>query len=208
MDWTDPTTSVVQSLDGAVLAVLAQTSEGLTGREVHRRARRGSVAGISDVLYRLVGQGVVHAVAAGASKLYTLNRDHVAAGVALALAGLRTEFFDRLRVELATWQLPAVAAAVFGSVARGEASTSSDVDILIVRPSDVQEDDPNWAAQTDRLRESVIRWCGNEASILQATEQDLHDLAVRQAPVRDSLLTDAIDIGDRPVRDFLERSGV
>ncbi len=208
MDWADPTTSVVQSLDGAVLAALAQTNEGLTGREVHRRARRGSVAGVSEVLYRLAEQGVVDVVPAGASKLYTLNRDHVAAGVAVALAGLRAEFFNRLRDELRTWQPPAQAAAVFGSVARGEASTASDVDILILRPPGAAEDDPDWDAQTDRLREAVTRWCGNEASILAVTEEDLHDLVARQAPVRESLLNDAIDVGAHPVGDYLQRSAV
>ena len=97
---------------------------------------------------------------------------------------------------------------MFGSVARGEASTASDVDILILRPPGAAEDDPDWDAQTDRLREAVTRWCGNEASILAVTEEDLHDLVARQAPVRASLLNDAIDVGAHPVGDYLQRSAV
>jgi len=208
MDWNDPTTAAVSSMDGAVLAVLAQTNRGLTGREVHRRSRRGTAPSVNKALNRLVDQGVVFSERAGQAYVYLLNRDHVAAAVAVALAGLRTEFFNRLRMQLSQWPSPAVAAAVFGSVARGEATTESDVDILIVRPADLTEDDAEWVAQIDELRGAVTRWTGNDASLLQVTERDLRDLVEREAPIRESLLNDAIDLLDHPVRDLLERSTV
>lgn len=93
MDWSDPTMSVVPSLDSAVLAVLAGVDEALTGREVHRRARRGSAMGVYRALVRLEEQGVVDAVEASPSRLYRLNREHVAAPVALALVNLRGLMF-------------------------------------------------------------------------------------------------------------------
>src|SRR5690242_16838669 len=97
MDWVDPTRAVTPTLDGAVLAVLAGVTEPLTGREVFRRARRGSSMGVYRVLVRLEEQGVVHGADAGPARLYLLNREHVAADVAVALASLRSRLFERIR---------------------------------------------------------------------------------------------------------------
>ncbi|RNL60757.1 nucleotidyltransferase domain-containing protein [Nocardioides marmoriginsengisoli] len=205
MDWNDPTTAAVSSLDGAVLAVLAQTNRGLTGRDVHRQSRRGTAPSINKALNRLVDQGVVFSEATGNAYVYLLNRDHIAAGIAVALAGLRGEFFNRLRSQLSAWSVPAVGAAVFGSVARGDATTESDIDLLIVRPNDLAENDVEWTSQIDRLRDSVTRWTGNDASMLQVTERDLRGVVDRDAPIRESLMNDAIDLLDQPIRELLGR---
>lgn len=203
MDWQDPTVSVVPSLDGAVLVALAATSEWLTGREVQRRVRRGGVVGVRNVLMRLVEQGVVHMQVAGTANLFRLNRDHIAAPVAAALLDLRSEFIHRLRDSLAHWEIRPVAAALFGSVARGDGTVSSDVDLLIVRPGSVSEDDEQWGDQITRLYDSVRSWTGNSGSILQATEADVGVMIRRDAPVRQSLLEDAIDLAGRPLRELL-----
>lgn len=79
MDLGSPITSIVASLDGEILSVLAGTTRPLTGRDVQRLVRRGSQSGVSSALARLEQHGILDVVAAGSSNLYTLNRDHVAA---------------------------------------------------------------------------------------------------------------------------------
>lgn len=203
MDWSDPTTAVVPSLDGAVLAVLAGVDEALTGREVHRRARRGSAMGVYRALIRLEEQGVVDVVEAAPSRLYRLNRKHVAAPVALALVNLRGLMFTRIRENLASWLVQPVCAAVFGSVARGDGGVGSDVDVLLVRPDSVADDEEPWATQVDELAGEILRWCGNHASMLQVSIADVDDLMTRQEPVIDSLMSDAIDVAGTPIRELL-----
>lgn len=203
MDWDDPTRSVIPTLDGAVLAVLAGTREGLTGREVHRRSRRGSQPAVQAALTRLEEQGVVVVERAGSSNVYVLNREHLAARVAEALAGLRSEFFRRLRSQVESWPVAPEAVSVFGSVARGEATTESDVDILVVIAS---EDDPAWDAQINDLATSVEAWTGNRASILRATLADLARLVQDERPVLGSLQADAIDVVGS-IRDQLAHLG-
>jgi hypothetical protein len=133
MDLSDPTRAVTPTLDGPVLAVLAAAGRPLTAGEVAAEAARGSEIGIRRSLARLVEQGIVRATIVGRNRVHELNRDHVAAGVAVALAGLRLELWRRLRAELAGWDPPPLYAAVFGSAARGDGDAASDIDLLLVR---------------------------------------------------------------------------
>lgn len=155
------------------------------------------------LLVRLEEQGLVTGVAAGPSRLYQLNREHVAGEVAVALAGLRTRFFARVRDDFAAWPVAPVSAALFGSVARGEADTASDIDLLLVRPNDVADDSEPWGTSVFALAEKVLRWTGNDASMLQVTVAELGDMLAKRAPVIDSLTLDAIDLAGAPIRELL-----
>ena len=208
MDWTDPTQAMVPSLDGAVLAVLAGVTEPLTGREVHRRSRRGSSMGVYRVLVRLEEQGLVEGFDAAPARLYRLNREHVAADAVLALSDLRTRLFQRLREDLAAWSVPPVSAALFGSVARGEGTTDSDVDILLVRADEVADDAEPWAGAVFELGQKVRRWTGNEASLLQVARSEVAEMVARRPPVVESLTEDAIDLAGTPIRDLLDAESV
>lgn len=203
MDWTDPTRAITPTLDGAVLTVLAGVTEPLTGREVHRRARRGSAMGVSRVLGRLEVQGLVVGVAASPARLYQLNRDHVAAEVAFILRDLRSRLFDRIHQDLASWQVAPVSAALFGSVARGDGGTDSDVDLLLVRPDGIADDSEPWATSVFELGHKIRRWTGNDASMLQADPAEIADMVVRSAPIVESLTRDAIDLAGTPIRELL-----
>ncbi|QAY70153.1 nucleotidyltransferase family protein [Xylanimonas protaetiae] len=140
---------------------------------------------------------------AGRANLYRLNRDHLAAPAAEILAGMRTEFLSRLREAVDGWAVPALAVALFGSVARGEATTESDVDLLVVRPGGTTDDDPVWSDQVTGLERSVLAWSGNRAAVLDVSVDDLTDLVRRDAPVLTSLRDDAIDITPRRIRSLL-----
>lgn len=132
MDLSDPTRAVTPTLDGPVLAVLGATGRPLTIGEIASRAVRGSEIGIRRSVARLVEQGLVRATVMGRNSVHELNRDHIAAGVALALADLRLELWRRLREELSSWSPAPVYAAAFGSAARADGGPDSDVDVLLV----------------------------------------------------------------------------
>lgn len=203
MDWEDPTRAVTPTLDGPVLSVLAGVTEPLTGREVHRRARRGSSMGVYRVLTRLEVQGLVTSIEVGPVRLYELNRDHVAADVAVILAALRSRFFDRIRLDLGSWQVSPVSACLFGSVARGDGNTGSDVDLLLVRPDGIADDSEPWATLVFELGQKIRRWTGNDASMLQADAAEVADMVARNATIVDSLTQDAIDLAGTPIRELL-----
>lgn len=171
--------------------MLAGVTESLTGREVHRRAWRGSAMGVSRALGRLEEQGLVIGIDAGPARLYQLNRDHVAAEAALILRDLRGRLFERIRQDLAAWQVGPVSAALFGSVARGDGDTASDVDLLLVRPDGGGDDSEPWATSVFELSQKIQRWTSNDASALQADAEEIRGMVARGAPVVDSLAPDA-----------------
>jgi DNA-binding transcriptional ArsR family regulator len=131
----DVTRSVIPTLDGPVLAVLARSGRPLTAGEVAAQATRGSEIGIRRTLGRLVEQGIVRSHQMGRNRVHELNREHVAARIATLLADLRLELWRRLRAEAATWNPKPVYACVFGSAARADGNADSDIDLLVVHPT-------------------------------------------------------------------------
>lgn len=102
---------------------------------------------MNAALRRLAKEGVARAEEAGNAYLYTLNREHLTAPALELLADVRVELERRLRAEIKTWEIPPRHASIFGSAARGDGDTRSDIDIFVVRPADVPEDDPGWREQ-------------------------------------------------------------
>ena len=135
MDLSRPYSAVAPTLDLDVLTVLAGTTGELTGRDVARLARRGSQRGVQRVLDRLVQHGLVSTRTAGRARMYRLNRDHLAAPAVELVADMRGELIARLRELIRAWRIPPERAFLFGSAARGDGDTESDIDILLVRPS-------------------------------------------------------------------------
>lgn len=192
MDFTQPYAAICPSLEGPVLDVLARTTRPLTGREVARLVRRGSERGVRLVLQRLVAHGLVTAQEAGPSSLFALNRDHVAASTVEGLMRLRAELIDRIRREIDQWPIKPVHASVFGSLARGDGHIDSDIDLLVVRPLDVADDDPGWREQLHLLAEKVERWSGNHASLHELSPDQLKAAIRRKEPVIASLSEQSI----------------
>jgi predicted nucleotidyltransferase len=190
-------------LDSVVLRVLAGTTQALTGRQVARLTGEGSQQGIGKALNRLVDVGVVQREEAGSSSLYTLNREHLAAPAIERLANLRGELLERLRQAFGDWEVKPVHASLFGSTARGDGDTASDIDLLVVRPQSVDAEDETWRTQLDALADAVWRWTGNHAGIVEIGEGDLAKLRRRRPPVLDELDADAITLAGPEVAKIL-----
>lgn len=165
MDLSRPYSAISPTVDGDVLAVLAQSDSPLSGRAIAKRVRRGSQPAVNAALERLVDHGLVSRDSAPPAYIYRLNREHVGAGAVDQMAGMRREFFRRVRQALEEWRIPAAHASVFGSAARADGDTRSDVDLFLVRPAKVESDDLEWEEQLGALREAVRLWTGNWLSI-------------------------------------------
>ena len=200
MDIRYPIRTVVSTLDGPVLEVLARTTRPLTGREVHRLARTGSSSGVRLVLARLAEQGIVYSEHRATAVFYAANRDHLAWTAIETLANLRRTLLQRLLTEFESWQLPPLHASLFGSTARADGDETSDIDILLIRPDGVAEDESPWADQVDRLRRLVMVWTGNRCQAFQLDRQRLAAHVHAQDPLIDSLLRDAITLAGPELR--------
>lgn len=132
MNVADPTQAVTATLDGPVLAHLARAGRSMTVAEVAAGAARGSELGVRKSLARLVEQGIVSTTTIGRTTAYALNREHIAAPIALSLGDLRGELWRRLTALFSGWQHPPFRAVAFGSAARADGDESSDIDLLLV----------------------------------------------------------------------------
>lgn len=203
MDVASPYKAVCPTLDGEVLRALAGTTMPLTGREVARLTGRTSHSGVLDVLSRLTEHGLVTRVELNRAFLYVLNRDHLAAPAVDILVGMREELINRITRELNTWQIAPVHISLFGSSARGDGDTHSDIDILVIRPSDVDEDEPAWRAQVDGLSAQIHRWTGNYAAIVERLESQIAQLLADERPILAALRSDAIVLCGSDIRALL-----
>lgn len=195
MDVARPYAAVCPTVDGDVLRVLAGTTRGLTGREVAALTGRRSHSGVLDVLHRLTEHGLVTRVELNRAYLFALNREHLAAPAVELLAGLRAELFRRIRQAIDAWGIAPVHASVFGSTARGDGGVDSDIDLLVVRPSTVAEDERTWREQIDGLRSEIGEWTGNDVSIAELSIETLADLREKRRPIVTELLSDTILVG-------------
>lgn len=177
MDLSNPIRSVIPSAQGNVLAILARTDRPLSGRGVAELTDgQLSAKGVNLALRALVAAGLVLVEKHPPAKIYRLNRRHLAAESIIALSDLWSRLLEAMRNELGGWTQPAVGAWLFGSAARGDGGTDSDIDVLIVRHIDVDPEDAQWTAQIDDFVEDVGAWSGNSCAVVEYSETEFSEL--------------------------------
>ncbi|TCC41672.1 nucleotidyltransferase domain-containing protein [Kribbella speibonae] len=206
MHFPEPMSSVVPGLHGRVLAVLVRAGQPLTGRAVAGLLPTpASPSGVHRVLDDLVRNGVVIATPAGRARLYTLNREHVAYQAIEQLARLRDLLIERIKAEAESWEIPANAVWLFGSTARGQGDADSDLDLLVVRPDDVDDGDPRWLDQLDTLSAHASLWSGNACEVVEYSAQEVRDLVRHGERLVTELRLDAVPIAGSSPRQTLNR---
>ena len=191
MDLSQPISTVIPSAHGPVLSVLAGTNEPLTGRTIASLTTPPvSQSQTSSVLAHLTASGLVHMTNAGSARLYTLNRDHLAAPAVEQLATLRSRLWDRMVEHATGWARRPDVLAVYGSTARGDRHLGSDIDILLVRPTGVEASDPAWTSGLTDFANAVVSWTGNEVELLDRSHSDLAAMAAAGESLLDNIRHD------------------
>ena len=106
-----------------------------------------------------------------------LNRLHITAQAVEILADLHGELIRRIRSAINTWKSEVLLVGLFGSAARRDGNSSSDIDILIVSDSqDLKE-------LADHLASQVTAWTGNSAQIVAINRKELKRLQQAKEPI-------------------------
>lgn len=197
MDLSSPIRSVIPSVQGDVLAVLARTDAPLTGRGVAALIEGVSRSGVQKALVALVDAGLVLVDAHPPANLYRLNRRHLAAEAISELATMRSRLMAAMSDRLADWQPAPWGAWLFGSAARGDGSTGSDIDVLIVRPDEVVDSNETWVDQVDRFIDDVASWTGNPCAVIEYTHGEFDDMISAVGRLARDLRADAIPLTSR-----------
>lgn len=199
-----PIRCAIPTLDGPVLVVLARSLRPLSGREVARLVGpAGSQRGVLAALNRLVEHGVVDREEHPPAALFTLNREHLAADAIAQLTDLRARLYERLERLAGAWSIAPAYLGIFGSAVRGDGTTRSDVDVLVVRPSTIDAEDPAWVGQVRDLEDRVTRWTGNPAETVEYAPDELAALAEREDPFVERLVREARRVTGPPLVELL-----
>lgn len=201
MDVSHPLRGLVTPGMAGVLEVLTATHAPLTGREVHRLIRGDvSLGATQQALANLARLGLVDVRAAGRAQLHTFNREHVLAEPLLAMVGAGSTLEGWLASVIQGWSPTPTAAWLFGSAARGDGTSASDIDIVLVGDADGA-----WDEDIAALVEGTYRRSGNPAETLVFTADELNDAMDRGDPLIAALRSDARSLFGASPRELLRR---
>lgn len=201
MDFDRPVEAVIPGAQGRILAVLAETTGELNLRTIARLSGV-SVAQASRVLPWLVELGMVERRDVPPSALFHLVEGHAAARLVLELSRMRETVLGELG-DLARNLLPeAVSVIVFGSLARGEADVESDVDVIAVRPDDLDEDDDDWVDAIEHWRQAARALTGNPLEVIDVSENETRRLLASRRPLWRAVAKEGIVITGRSFADL------
>ena len=201
VDPTSPIASLIPSLDAAVLEVLAAAERPLGVSQIQRQTRRGARSGVHRVLDRLVEHGLVEASPSNVGSVYRLNTEHVLAPAVLIAVRARAELVRRLAAACEALEPAIVAAALHGSVARGEAGPESPIDLFLVVGDDHLLS-AEWDRQLHDLDDQVRAWTGNRLERMVLTRHHLQELADTGEPILEAWRRDAIVLVGKRTFDF------
>jgi len=179
----EPFGGLLPGARGAVLAALLRTGAPMTGRQVHGLVRdQCSLWSVQQALVGLVGLGLVTSREVGRAIVHTVNEDH------FAIQPLRVllDPFAALQEAVQTTVASSVETVIlFGSVARGEATADSDIDLVVLAA-------PEWDGRSE-LEDVVRARLGNDCDVLVFTPEQFSRLAAsRDEPVVAEILADGV----------------
>lgn len=130
------------------------------------RLARVSIAQASRVLPGLVDLGMIERREVPPSSMFRLVPEHVATRALLELASSRDVVIAEIGRAASEMSPEPVSVITFGSFARGDSEIDSDIDVIVVRPTEVDADDEEWSQAIERWRAVVGRVAGNTVEVL------------------------------------------
>jgi predicted nucleotidyltransferase len=189
MFFNEPFGGIIPGASGAVLAALLRTDTPLTGRQIHGLLSDDhGLWAVQQALKSLTKLGVVETKAIGRASVHTINEEHAFVAPLRTLLDPVAALREAVSVAI---DGDVQAVLLFGSIARGEATPDSDIDLAVIAPSD-------WDNRVE-LEDSVRTRLGNGCDVLVLTEADFRRLAASGEPVVSDILRDGVAlIGAKP----------
>jgi len=151
-----------------------------------------SLAQASRLLPALVDLGLIERREAPPSALFRFVPEHIAARAITALTRVRQTTLDELACTAATLIPLAISVIVFGSFARGDADAESDLDVIMVRSGDIDDDDALWRSAAETWRQKAQRLTGNRVEVIEVNEHEVRRLLHSGQPLWTDVQADGI----------------
>lgn len=188
----------------AVLKVLDRAAPNLSGRTIADMVEGVSVAQVNLVLRKFEQLGLVSVVSSPPAKLYSLNRTHFGTKALLDLIGQFDSFLSEASIRLSSWNRKPKAVWLFGSAARGDATSDSDIDLILIWSK------PDWQsslveAELEDFSMWALRATGNEPNLLHISMSELEVMIQKKAALIGQLRSDAKVVWGATPEDLLAK---
>jgi predicted nucleotidyltransferase len=198
VDYSRPVQTLIPGAQGQILGVLAETTAQLNLTAVSRLAGV-SLAQASRVLPELVHLGLVERVEAPPSALFRLMDENLVGRLVRSMTHLHYLALGAVGDCSALQKPRPELVIVFGSFARGDADADSDLDVVIVRPDDIDDFDAAWAESIVTLNQDLARAVGNPVNILEVGANELERRLKARSELWRSIRNEGIVVyGDAP----------
>lgn len=189
MRFDEPFGGVIPGARGAVLAALLRTGEPLTGRQIHGLVSDDySLWSVQEALKALAWLGLAETHPIGRAGVHTINEGHACIAPLRALVDPTALLIAAIE-EAIDSEVQAV--LLFGSIARGEATPDSDIDLAVIAT-------PAWDGRAE-LQDTVRTRLGSNCDAVVFTKAEFRRLAAAGEPVIADILKDGIAlIGTKP----------
>jgi predicted nucleotidyltransferase len=186
MDLGHPEYSILGTNRARVLHRLFVLGEAASGRYIHELSGNAALQTTQRILDELVSIGMVRVRRVGAANAYRANRDHILWEPVEAILATRARLESSITAVLeSVFGARLLGAMLYGSVARGDATAESDIDILAVW-GDTVEDELQAIIVAD-ASDRIARLSGNPAQIIAMTRSELEALVDADDPFVQSL---------------------
>lgn len=204
MDVSEPAAALAPALRVPVLRALSRRSTPATASQLWRAGGSGTLAGVQRTCDRLAAHGLVDANEMAGRVVYTLNHGHLLYDALVALLAVDGELERRITAAIEAWEVTPVCAALFGSAARRDGGTDSDIDLLLVRPRLAASRSEVWTGQVRRLRHDVPRWAGNRLDVVDLSRAEVARLVRADDPMVRSWAKDGVTLVGQDVTELVE----
>ena len=186
------------------MGALARVEAPLNLRRL-AQVSRVSLAQASRVLPSLVELGLVRRTDVPPAALFELDRRNVAAQAVAAIEQLRDSLIAGMTRAAEEIDPSPESIILFGSMARGEARAESDIDVLVIRPTDVSYEDEGWSESVQQWIDRVRALSGNAVNLLELDRREATQrLRSNRSPWR-SIATEGIVLSGLSLEDLTGR---
>lgn len=202
MNTAEPTDIVLSRTTAAVFHVLIGADTSFSIRQLARLAGVSAPRAV-EIVNRGSERGLVLVQQGGRSRMCRFNREHLAAGAIIELVTIRERILRAIEDEITLWNTQPLHVSLFGSAARGDGDTNSDLDLLVVRPKNESEE--KWEEQKYTSGVRLMAKIGNPVSWFDISIAELKTAVRASEPILSEWKKDGIRLSGPLLPDLLRQ---
>lgn len=202
MNLAEPADLVMPHATAALLRVLVRADASFSIRQLARLAEVSAPRAV-EIVNRASERGLILVEQAGRSRMCRFNREHLAANAIIDLVTMRERILLALESEITSWSIQPLHASLFGSAARGDGGTESDIDVLVIRPEEAVEN--IWDEQKYASGLRLMAKIGNSVSWFDISVAELKSASDASEPILSEWKSESVRLFGPLLPDLLRR---